>query len=39
MSGERPNALSEGWSIRQLSDFLTLVSSFDDERSATVRLV
>jgi diguanylate cyclase (GGDEF)-like protein len=39
MSDERQEQLSEGWSTRQLSDFLVLVSSFDDERSATIRLV
>jgi diguanylate cyclase (GGDEF)-like protein len=39
MSDSRNEPLSEGWATRQLSDFLTLVSSFDDARSATVRLV
>ena len=39
MSDSRPEPLSEGWATRQLSDFLTLVSSFDDERAATVRLI
>ncbi len=39
MSDSRHGPLTEGWAIRQLSDFLTLVSSFDDERSAIVRLV
>ena len=34
----RHEPLSEGWATRQLSDFLTLVSSFDDERSATSAL-
>src|SRR5688500_8937793 len=35
----RQEPLSEGWSTRQLADFLTLISSFDDERSATIHLV
>ena len=39
MTDARNEPLSEGWSTRQLSDFLTLVSSFEDERSAIVRLV
>jgi hypothetical protein len=39
MSGDRQNSLSDGWSTRQLSDFMTLISSNYDERSATVRLV
>ena len=39
MSDSRHEPLSEGWATRQLSDFLTLVSSFDEERSATIRLV
>ncbi|MDQ2676090.1 MAG: GAF domain-containing protein, partial [Actinomycetota bacterium] len=39
MSDPRQQPPSESWSTRQLSDFLTLVSSFEDERSATIRLV
>jgi diguanylate cyclase (GGDEF)-like protein len=39
MSDARHEPLSEGWATRQLSDFLTLVSTFDDERTATIRLV
>src|SRR5687768_6817550 len=39
MTHSRPEPLTEGWSTRQLSEFLTLINSFEDERSATIRLV
>ena len=39
MTDSREEPLSEGWSTRQLADFLTLISSFEDERSATIHLV
>ena len=39
MTSERHEPLTEGWATRQLSDLLTLVSTFDDERTAISRLV
>ncbi|MDQ3730068.1 MAG: EAL domain-containing protein [Actinomycetota bacterium] len=39
MSQGSEGSLSPGWATRQLSEFLTLVSSFDEESSATSRLV
>ncbi len=32
MTDAKRGALSPGWATRQLSEFLTLVTNFDDER-------
>jgi len=39
MTDAKRGALSPGWATRQLSEFLTLVTNFDDESTGTARLV
>ena len=39
MTDALENELSPGWAARRLSEFLTLISSFDDESSVTIRIV